>query len=406
MATATLLPWTAKEDSDGRLPVYLVVRHEGERATMSLGMKVKEKQWNPNKEEVRKSHPDYADLNHYFAEVKREAHSAIAKRFGGNLSAKSVRDDVKVALGKATVGSCFLAFSEEKIEDYRKRGQLSTARNYQATIDKLRKFVEGRLHFEDVTPALLEDYRTWELSERGNAQGTVIRSLGVIRVMCNHALREGEMDKYPFRHITLPSTVKAKTHQWLRKKEIENIKSLELSGLSEVTRDIFLFQYYAWGMRLGDALFLEWSSVHEGRLRYRMEKTGRDMDLPLTPDAEAILRRYEEAERNPSTEHVFPLLLIYDLSKEGEHNRAKHSRTSTLNSHLKKIKRMSGIAERKTLTTHTARHSAAVAMYEAWKDLYRVKRYLGHANVTTTEGYLRSMEGVQLGDEGEWEGVL
>jgi len=46
MAKVSILPWTGKEDENRRMPIYLVARHRGERATMSLGARLRRKQWN------------------------------------------------------------------------------------------------------------------------------------------------------------------------------------------------------------------------------------------------------------------------------------------------------------------------------------------------------------------------
>ena len=74
-----LLPWTGKEDENRRMPIYLVVRHRGERATMSLGARLRRKQWNERREKVRKSHADHADMNDLVSRARRLAESATRR---------------------------------------------------------------------------------------------------------------------------------------------------------------------------------------------------------------------------------------------------------------------------------------------------------------------------------------
>jgi integrase len=438
MAKVSILPWTGKEDENRRMPIYLVVRHRGERATMSLGARLRRKQWNKRREKVRKSHADYADINDLLSRARRLAESAIAARRakeGKTLTAKAVRDEVRESLrpepdeenGKPEAED-FLAHALNIVERYHARGQIATAKAYRAALNKLKtflrqdeKFQRGRslrngtlrVPFEEVDPALLERYRTWELNERGNKKNTVHKTFSALRRFCNLAIKEGPMSQadYPFRHVEL-SREKTSKHQWLRKKELQALSDIEPTrGTQKVDAlNIFLFQYYAWGMRIGDALYLKWKNLYfgEGRLRYQMGKTGAHLDLPLTPKAQAIVERYRKRE-SPGA-HVFPWMDRYDLSTADERTNKKESRTAKVNQHLSDFKEQlveaGDLPERRKLSTHTARHSAACQMYIAWKDLYRIKRYLGHESVTQTEKYLRSMDGLTLGEDGDWNGVL
>jgi site-specific recombinase XerD len=42
-------------------------------------------------------------------------------------------------------------------------------------------------------------------------------------------------------------------------------------------------------------------------------------------------------------------------------------------------------------SVHDLRHAFAVGLYEQTKDIYRVEKALGHANIAVTEAYLRSL---------------
>lgn len=426
MAKVSILPWSGKADDRGRLPIYLVVRHSARRATMSLGVRLRPKHWNEARGEVRKSHPDHVALNELVSRARRVAESSIARRRaenGARLEAAAVRDDVRGVLDGTTgdKGVDFLAFCAAQVERYRRRGQAGSARAMGSTVNKLQEFMEhegrrpkGALPFPGVDVSFFERLRTWELTERGNKKNTAAKTLSHLRVFCNAAIREGLMAAadYPFRHITI-SRETTPRRQWLKKGELAALAKLRPrpGTVKKQALDIFLFQYYAWGMRISDALFLEWENVRlgRGRLQYRMSKTSRNLDLPLTQKARAIVERYADRRRE-GKRRVFPLLDGYDLTTPERSVKAKESRTKTVNIYLGEFREQLVKAQkmpgRRKLSTHTARHSAACQMYLAWKDLYRIKRYLGHSSVTQTEKYLRSMEGLPLGEDGEWRDVL
>jgi integrase len=42
-------------------------------------------------------------------------------------------------------------------------------------------------------------------------------------------------------------------------------------------------------------------------------------------------------------------------------------------------------------SAHDLRHAFAMRLYEQTRDIYRVRQALGHASVSVTEGYLRSL---------------
>jgi site-specific recombinase XerD len=410
--------------NDGQLPLYLRITHKGSTTYLSLGEHVPPTHWSASKKRAKRSFDRAPSLNRALSDAEREAERIITdlQRRRREPASALVKEQLEVALAPDEDPADFLGFCERLVERYRARGQSASARTYRTTVSKLKTFLkklEGQrgtpsLPIGAVDVALLERYRTWELTERGNKENTVAKSLGHLRTFCNAAIREGLMaaEAYPFRHITI-AREETPRHQWLRKEEVEALAGIEPTPgtVAAHAKRVFLFQYYAWGMRISDALFFEWEDVRldEGRLQYRMRKTSKHLDLPLTPKARAQIAPYMDR-RDAGEERIFPLLDGYDLSSDDSAGRAKEARTAKVNQHLSDFRdalaRDGALPEQRKLSTHTARHSAACQMYLAWKELYRIKRYLGHSSVTQTEKYLRSMEGLPLGEDGQWEGVL
>jgi len=407
---------------DGKQPLYIRVSHRGSKRYLSLRRHIAPSYWSDARKRAKASFPRASSLNRVLTRAEAEGERVVSALQEQGLDPTPGRVKERLARrlqpeqkeGKEGAPEDFLAFCRALVERYESRGQASTARTYNTVVNKLEQFTRkdrghAELPFSALDAAFLERYETWERAEppegRGNAQNTAHKALSTIRTFCNAAIREGKMDaqKYPFRNYTL-RRAEGKTRAWLRKGEIEALADVETGGglLGEV-QDLFLWQYYTWGMRVGDALFITWNALYpaERRLRYQMGKTDEHMDLPLTRTALEVARRQRGDEENG---RVFALMDAYDTDTPEKRSKAKEARTTIVNKYLKKLAEAAGIE--KKITSHTARHSAACAMYEEWKDIHRVKRYLGHSSVTITETYLRSMEGIRLGEEGEWEGVL
>lgn len=398
------------------MPIYIRISHRGSTKYLSLGEHVAPSYWSEARARAKRSLPRAPALNEYLSRAEREAERIVTRlqAQGHEPTARRVKERLSMRLGPESETPDFLSFCRKVVARYEARGQSGTARLCRSVVNKVEEFAQqesgqSRVPFDELDVGFLERYQTWEVSEppagRGNAQSTAHKALSKIRMFCNTAIREGAMDPrdYPFRNFTMRQGQPAQ-RSWLHKDEVRALANVrtEAGTLRRAAQQVFLFQYYAWGMRVGDALLLTWEALDEEnrRLRYQMSKTGKHLDLPLTERALQIARQQDEA----GAGRVFWLMDRYDLENASARSRGKESRTAKMNEHLKTLAEEARIE--KPITTHTARHSAACAMYQEWRDVHRVKRYLGHSSVTVTERYLRSMEGIRLGDEGEWEDVL
>lgn len=79
MAKASIYARTDKEVAS-KVPVYIRFTHRGERARMSLDLRVKESDWNSNKRRVRGSHLQSEYLNQYLSDVQAAAEGAVVER--------------------------------------------------------------------------------------------------------------------------------------------------------------------------------------------------------------------------------------------------------------------------------------------------------------------------------------
>ena len=327
------------------MPLFIRVSHGGSKRYLALSQHIAPSYWSDARKRAKKNFPRAPSLNRLLSRAEAEGERVVTELQEQSLEPTAAR--VKERLARrlrpdddAAPEDDFLAFARDLVERYRSRGQAGTAKAYGTVLNKLTEFAEkdrGRaeLPVEALDAALLERYETWERAEppagRGNAQNTAHKALSTIRTFCNAAIREGVMDaqKYPFRSFTL-RRAPGKTRAWLRKPDVEAMANVEAKGLLAQVQDLFLWQYYTWGMRVGDALFIEWGALYpaERRLRYQMAKTDEHMDLPLTRQALEVARRQPGAEEG----RVFPLMDGYEAGTSAERSDAKEARN--FESHL------------------------------------------------------------------------
>ena len=93
MAKITPVLWTYNEDSEGKSPIYLRISSRGKTKYLSLGVKLRESQWNPRSQSVRKGHPRSADINTLIQERLAKGQEEIleAKRTERSLTATQLK---------------------------------------------------------------------------------------------------------------------------------------------------------------------------------------------------------------------------------------------------------------------------------------------------------------------------
>jgi integrase/recombinase XerC len=404
MASATIYARTDRS-SGSEIPVYLRLTHKGERARMSLDLKLSARHWNGNKGRVRSSHPQSEYLNQYLSDVQATADGAIArlKSQGVVPSASRLKQEVQSELAGETGGDDFLEFCEKQLEGYRQRGQEGTFRNYRSVIRKFEEFWRsersGTCRPSDLTVSLIEDWRTWLYSEKGNAQNTVAKALSVFRTFYRQGQKEEVIprDEYIWDHITiereetekeLPTAAEMKTLIDLWEEWIDDL-SAHPSPNKWRALAYFLTAYYAGGMRFQDVAHLRWDHISGwpgpgARIKYKMGKTGDVTALPVVPALRDIFEIFDD--RREEHDRVFPIMDGRDISTEAKEFEARNRANGLANKYLRQIADQLDISH---LSFHMSRNLSAWQYYQNTGDIYQVMQMMGHASVDQTRDYLR-----------------
>lgn len=398
--------------SGGEVPIYLRFSHKGDRARMSLDLKVKESQWNSNKKRVRGSHPQSEYLNQYLSDVQAAADGAVAdlKSKGVVPTPKRLKKRVKAEIDGDTDAD-FLAFCREELEEYRRRGQIGTYRSYRAIINKFESFwtsqYGGTCKPTDLSVSLVGEWETWLYEERGNSKNTVAKALRVLRTFYREAQKKGLIprEEYIWDHITIETENV--------EKDLPTAEEMEqLIGLWEEWKEdlgshpkpnqwrtlaYFLTAYYAGGMRFGDVAYLEWDHIPGwpgpgARIKYKMDKTSDVTALPVVPNLREILELFDH--RRGVEDRVFPIMDGRDLSTPESRLAAKKRANSLANKYLRQIARILDISR---LSFHMSRNLSAWQYYQNTGDIYQVMQMMGHASVDQTREYLKGF-GADLDD--------
>ena len=399
--------------------------------------------WNPKKQEVRKSDPNFKVLNQTLKRIREQAEEAVQtlEEEGKGITSQNVAATMQA--GKKVFS--FITFAEGFAQKTLEAGDYRTYTKYITFLNKLKFFINNispesissiprngkglqeyidklrkDLLFNEITLSFLNKFKTY-LQRIPNAknneltlhQNTINKQFDNFKSLYNKGLVELREDglflrENPFKDFEC-STIESSKEK-LTMEEIKALTSLELpeNSLLWHTRNCFLFAFYCGGMRAGDLIQLRGNNIIDDngiwRVRYRMDKTSTPKSIKLIPSAKAIIEKYINLNQRNSN-YIFPLLdneapyakattweekeqLPYEIKTRLL--QTVNGKNSLLNKYLNKLAAMAGIE--KKISMHIARHSFANIAREEEANVYDISNDLGHSNIDITKGYLAKFD--------------
>ena len=129
MATIKLLLQREKTSTDGTTPIYLRLIKDRKAQFISLNLKIYDKDWNEDKQKVKKSHPNAGRLNAYLAQKVVEAEKLACEMASENKAVKT--QDIKQELiGVAKTKTDIFIFAERYYNTFYVKGKHGTFLHY------------------------------------------------------------------------------------------------------------------------------------------------------------------------------------------------------------------------------------------------------------------------------------
>jgi site-specific recombinase XerD len=283
------------------------------------------------------------------------------------------------------------AYFEQFINELNDGGQFWEWKKYRVTLGKLRQCFGESVDWKEIDRRALARFERHLREVDSNNPNTVRKELQRLRRVFRQAMKDEVIgpENDPFVIFDMPRSRKPDRRK-LSSDEIRQLEEVELPFGSklQIARDAFLLAFYGGGIRFGDLCCLKESNILGGRLRYRMLKTGTDVNIPLPPQAfSKLVGLYEDV----GSGYLFPFLNEGDESDPVGLRRRISSNNTLVNMHLKQVGKAAGVRP-EGLSMHVARHSYADMARSKGGDLYAISRTLGHTDLKTTEQYLKSLD--------------
>lgn len=287
---------------------------------------------------------------------------------------------------------------ENKISLLKSEERIGTAITYENALTSLKKFYSRKkLSLGSVNVRFLREYEKWMISN-GNTLTTVgfyLRNLrAVVNIMIDNDKQK--MDEYPFgpRRYVIPT--KKNSKRALSNDDLKKIINYEPDEFEAKYLAYWLFMYIGNGMNPTDMARLKFANLRSDRIVFLREKTKRTnresslIEVHLLPKMVQII----EAWGNPvdSESYIFPVL--HDEMDALKMKRAVQQFVKQINKYMQRIGEKLKID--KQITTYVARHSFVTKLISEGGTLMEIKSMTGHKSITTTEGYVGSIEDDRL----------
>lgn len=365
---------TRVDRKDNLYPIFICLRHGPKVKYIPTGYRIDKKYWSGK--EVSKSHPKakiinakigtiISDINNYYAECSLQNRSFNIDLAGTGKTSHSFND-----------------YLQHRAKQFDSNNQIIMAQKVRRLVIEVTE-VFGVLYFDQINQDALRKLEAYLIgAENGN--NTRVKKFKSLGQFYQQAVNDGKASMpNPFKSYKILS--KPVKKEKLTVEEIRKIEELQLQdGPVNNARNLFLFSYYAKGMRFENCIIVRRSDIKNGRLIFRSNKGNKFISVKLHHRLIDIISHYKG-------EFLFPFLTHIPKDKK-EYIKKIDVLNAVVNKNLKVVAALAGIKIH--LTFHIARHTFASHLMYHTDSIHVIKEALGHSDYRVTEAYLKS-----LGDE-------
>ena len=367
--------------------IYARVSFNNKRAEISVNRSIHPDCWDPQRQYVFGSKELVGRINPYLDEVRYKIMESYQQLKIQNafITVESIK---RIFLGEEKPQSSLLdliAYHTSSTAGILKKG---TLKNYGATEKYIRRFLKLRYKSDDISLTELNYrfitqfdlfLRQTEPLEASNplTNNGIMKHIERLRKIVTMGYKLDWIAKDPF--ILYKRKLQKTERDFLIDSELETLTNVKLpNDKLEKCRDIFLFCCYT-GLAYIDFANLNSNNIVLGIdgelwIRTTRQKTDTKVNVPLLPQAIAILDKYKN---KPAVMHEDSILPYISNQK--------------VNDYLKEIAVLCGI--KKNMTFHLARHTFATTVtLNNGIPIETVSKMLGHTKLTTTQIYVHVLD--------------
>jgi site-specific recombinase XerD len=392
---ATVNFYLVKPNRKNERPILLTYLLNGSKVRFSTKLKTTDKDWNSEKQIVKKNGVNESEINFALNEFKRVISKAeLDTKFEqSQLSLDFIRTRLEEATGKKKRSFTFYDAFEEYIKDAEIKKTINSKRIYEITRDKIKAFDTDKrflLSFDNIDSKFESRFTEYLMVDCGLVNNTIGRYMKTIKSFMHFAAERGYTTNHKFKSFR----VIKQDADIIYLTEEELLKIYNLDGLSKslsMVRDAFCLGCFT-GLRFSDLSELRLANLKQNFIELKSKKTRDFLRIPLNDYARAILKKHEG---NP------PVMISNQKMNDYIKDIAKEAGVDTaiiLTKYQGATKIEKSEPKYKFLSSHSARRTFVTLSLEKGMRSEVVMSITGHKDYATFKKYIKLTENVKLAE--------
>lgn len=391
MASVSFYLNKGKIDRKGRAPIYIQFDHNKDRFRLYTGEKVDPKYWSKSKNAyIVPSYKDDSKLDVFLKSMEGTIYDIIrdAKTNNKTITADYVKGEFIKGSNQDTDKTFFPLFdlylkASESTKVY------GTIKNYKNALHYFKEYRDSsgfEFAFEDLTLSFYDAFNEYLITKKKLSNNTIGRIIKILKTFLNWAFENDYTTNLQYKKFKI---IEEKIEiVYLTDKELTAMFNLDLTyePLARA-RDLFCFGCFT-GLRFSDIAEMDKSNIEDGTIHIRTQKTKDLLAIPLIPQAQEILEKYD-----------------YQLPKLSNQKLNKHLKTlgemAEIDQNIS-IQRYRGatrinkkIPKYDLITTHTARRTFITLSLEKGIRPEVVMSITGHKDFKSFSAYIKIVDSVR-----------
>ena len=373
-------------NKDGTKKLYLQLFINKKKLMLPIGIFIKPLEFDKTAQRVNELHPEHKQLNLIIAQSLAIVNRIFVKY---HLAEKEITvEKLKQEYLNPSLQIDFYAWWEQIIRERKGEITQSSITMHLSVLNKIKSFRKD-LSFSDIDKKFLDDLQKHFKVKLGNNNNTINKCLKTFKTYVKIAVDRDFIKKNPFlEYKRKPVFVDRVTLDEAEISKLTDILFKRQGNLAQLRAlQLFLFSYYACGIRISDIKRLEWKNIINNIMVFAPYKTsnvtGRIIQIPLSKMAIKIAKL--------DNKHAIQGKIFNCQADQ------------TINKLIKEVCKIHKIE--KTISFHSARHSfATIYLKHNRGDIATLKELLGHSKIEQTMVYVHidedfKKEGIKFLDE-------
>ncbi len=368
--------------------IYCLIRYQNKRVKHYTNLRIHPKHWNIKEKQVRKSHPNSPELNHWLKGVetlvgklelewsKKHSSTGIVpiipptylKENLDKYFTKTTKDEREEHNQKSFWGyyNQFLTRMNNGIRVHLSKGTPMAPKtifqfeNLKRHLENYQKAKKTKIEFDKIDLTFYNDFVEYLTTKLKLAPNTIGKLITNLKVFLREAFDEGITTNNIFANRRFRSNSSLADTIYLTPIEIKEISNLDLKTNLKLdrVRDMFIIGCYT-GLRFSDIVNIKPEHINDGMIDITQVKTKERVAIPMTKEVERLLTKYNNSLHKISNQKFNDYL--YEIVKKCESLEVEVTKKIIQGGKQIVIKK----PKYEFVSSHTARRSFATNEYMA-----------------------------------------